>query len=264
MRCLPRASQSRGGRADMDGHDAFDELAAGHALNALEPGDEQTFLAHLDGCAQCQRSLAEFSEVAAGLAVSSADEPQEQPPPELWVSIRQQVEAEGGNVASLDKRRTSSRTRIWLSAAAAAVVVAAGVVGWQVARDGSSGPSVQSALKDCRSASSCQVVPLTNKAGKTESAYLLITGQDVRVATSSLPAVDGESQSYVLWQMPKDGQPIGVVAFGLPANHDGTVAHGMLTQPYDASTAFAISLEQGKTIPAQPSPPVVIGTASSA
>src|SRR3954449_11244083 len=104
MRCLPRASQNRGGRADMDGHDAFDELAAGHALNAIEPGDEQTFLAHLDGCAQCQRSLADFSEVAAGLALSSADEPQQQPPPELWVSIRQQVEAEGGNVTSLDKR----------------------------------------------------------------------------------------------------------------------------------------------------------------
>src|SRR3954447_5567642 len=139
MLCLPRVSQSRGVTADVDAHDAFEELAAGHALNALEPGDEQTFLAHLDGCAQCQRSLAEFSEVAAGLAVSSADEPQEQPPPELWESIRQQVEAEGGRVASMDKRRTSSRTRIWLSAAAAAVVVAAGGVRWHSARGGSRG-----------------------------------------------------------------------------------------------------------------------------
>src|SRR3954466_3686218 len=120
MLCLPRVSQSRGVTADGGTHAAFDELAAGHALNALEPGDEQTFLAHLDGCAQCQRSLADFSEVAAGVAPRSADEPQEQPPPELWVSIRQQVEAEGGNVASLDKRRTSSRTRIWLRAAGGA------------------------------------------------------------------------------------------------------------------------------------------------
>src|SRR4051812_1662888 len=119
MRRLPRVSQSRGGTADADAHDAFEELAAGHALNALETGDERTSLAHLDGCAGGELSLADFREEAAGFAVGSADEPEQQPPPELWVWIRQQVEAEGGNVALLDKRRTSSRTRIWLSAAAA-------------------------------------------------------------------------------------------------------------------------------------------------
>jgi anti-sigma factor RsiW len=244
-------------------HQAFEELAAGHALNALEPGDEQTFLAHLDACSQCQQSLAEFSEVAAGLAVSSADEPREEPPRELWESIRQQVEAEGGTFVSQAKRR-NSRTRVWLSAAAAAVVVAAGVVGWQVARDtSSSGGSVQSALEDCRQTTACQVVPLTSDAGKAASAYVLVTGQDVRVATKSLPAIDGDRQTYVLWQMPKAGRPVGVVAFGLPANHDATVAHGMLTQPYDATAAFAISLEQGTTIPAKPSPPVAIGAAPS-
>src|SRR4051812_31776686 len=176
MRRWVRVSQSREVRADVNSHHEFEELAAGHALNALEPGDEQTFRAHLDGCARCQQTLAEFSEVAAGLAVSSTDEPRVEPPPQLWQSIRQQVEAEGGVVASYDKRR-SSRTRTWLSAAAAAVVVAAGVIGWQVARDGSSsGGGVQAAIDDCRHTTACRVVPLASDTGMAASAYLLING----------------------------------------------------------------------------------------
>src|SRR3954454_11551139 len=54
-----------------DEHARFEELAAGHALNALEPGDEEAFLAHLTGCAVCERALAEHVETAAHLAYAA-------------------------------------------------------------------------------------------------------------------------------------------------------------------------------------------------
>ncbi|MFL6239346.1 MAG: hypothetical protein ACJ735_07670 [Actinomycetes bacterium] len=248
----------------MPGHEHFEELAAGHALHALEPGDEQQFDAHLETCAECRRSLAEFSEVAAGLAMSSPEEPRPAPPPQVWESIRAQIDSERSPALRLDEQRRRRASPRWLAAAAAAVVIVAGVLGWQLARGGSSGESIQSALSGCRHTSGCHVVQLTNARNQSESAYLLIKGQDVRVATSSLPAIDSANQRYVLWQMPHDARPLGVVAFPLGAEHAVTVAHGTLTQPYDATTAFAISKEAGTTIPPAPSTPVVIGTATSA
>jgi hypothetical protein len=49
-------------------HADFDELAAGYALHALDPADEQRFLAHLAGCPRCRAALEDFTEVTAGLA----------------------------------------------------------------------------------------------------------------------------------------------------------------------------------------------------
>ena len=40
-----------------DLHQRFDELAVGHALGALEPGDEQDFLRHAASCARCDRAV---------------------------------------------------------------------------------------------------------------------------------------------------------------------------------------------------------------
>jgi len=50
-----------------DTHALYDQLAVGHALSALEPEDEQAFLAHLPGCAACERALAEHTETLAHL-----------------------------------------------------------------------------------------------------------------------------------------------------------------------------------------------------
>ena len=49
-------------------HERFAELAAGYALSALEPEDEQLFLAHLPGCASCGRDLTEHRGTLAHLA----------------------------------------------------------------------------------------------------------------------------------------------------------------------------------------------------
>lgn len=49
-------------------HAEFEELAAGYALDALEPEEEDRFLAHLPGCGRCGVALTQHLAVAAQLA----------------------------------------------------------------------------------------------------------------------------------------------------------------------------------------------------
>ena len=49
-------------------HRAFDELAVGWALHALEPEDEAVLAAHLPGCARCAETITETREAMADMA----------------------------------------------------------------------------------------------------------------------------------------------------------------------------------------------------
>jgi len=247
-------------------HQQFEELAAGHALHALEPGDEQVFLTHLEHCAECQRSLADFSEVAAAMAISSADEPHVAPPPQVWERLRVQVQEDhAGAVVPIGSRRRWLPSReMVMGAAAALVLVTVGIAGWRLATSGSSTPSVQSAVSDCRHASDCHVVQLSSAAHQPESTYLLVRGREVRVATSALPPLDAAHETYVLWQLPHAGRPAGVVAFEVPPGGTATFARSALPLPYSETAGFAVSREQGTTIPAGPSTPVAAGAVSPA
>lgn len=75
-----------------DPHLAFEELAAGHALAALEPEEEQLFLQHVTGCARCERDVAEHEATLAQLAYAPDAA---EPPPSLLKGIRAGVLASG-------------------------------------------------------------------------------------------------------------------------------------------------------------------------
>lgn len=249
--------------SESSGHEYFEELAAGYSLHALEPGDEQTFLAHLDGCAECRRSLAGFSEVAASLAMTAKDEPPAELPTQVWASIATQLDTDeaNGGAGAVPLRSGFRRHQGWLAVAAGVIAVAVGVVGWNSTRGVSSSSSVSAAVADCRDNPACQVVQLSSTQDDNASAYLLITGRQVRAATTTLPAIDAARQTYVLWQMPRDGSPVGLVAF--TGASEPIVAQTTLAHPYVATTAFAISREAGTTIPPTPSTPLLIGAATS-
>lgn len=51
----------------MTRHEQVTELLEGHALHALEPDETRAVEEHLRGCRECQRVLAEYEEVLAGL-----------------------------------------------------------------------------------------------------------------------------------------------------------------------------------------------------
>ena len=71
------------------GHEAFDELAVGWALHALEPEDEHVFTAHLAGCARCARTVAETTDVMSAMAT---DLPVAEPSDSLRERLRAAVE----------------------------------------------------------------------------------------------------------------------------------------------------------------------------
>jgi ferric-dicitrate binding protein FerR (iron transport regulator) len=70
-------------------HEAFDELAVGWALHALEPEDEELFAAHLPTCPRCRRTVGETADVMGALA---GDLPPVAPPERLRERLRAAVE----------------------------------------------------------------------------------------------------------------------------------------------------------------------------
>ncbi|MGY1856284.1 anti-sigma factor domain-containing protein [Modestobacter sp. SYSU DS0290] len=77
------------GTAPGDDHRAWDELAVGWALHALEPEDEDRFAAHLPSCARCARTVADTQQVMGALA---ADLPAAEPSDGLRDRLRVAVE----------------------------------------------------------------------------------------------------------------------------------------------------------------------------
>jgi anti-sigma-K factor RskA len=56
----------------MTGHELYDDLVAGYALDALDAADRQAFDAHLATCDACRRTLADLRRVSAGIGVAEA------------------------------------------------------------------------------------------------------------------------------------------------------------------------------------------------
>src|SRR5262249_10136572 len=72
-------------------HEAFADLAAGYALDALEPEERRQFEAHVaTGCAEGQTALTEHAETLAALA---AELPRVPAPPAVRTRLLRRVEA---------------------------------------------------------------------------------------------------------------------------------------------------------------------------
>ena len=242
------------------------ELAAGYALHALEPDDEQAFTAHLAGCTTCQRDLDDHSLVAAQLASLSDDADAVAPP---WSRIRPVLGPRPDAVplqpTDTEPRRDTvvrqfrPRHARLLAAAAAIVVVAAGsVVGWQLSNGSGAGTSVPVAVARCNAAADCHVVKLL--AGKAEAGDVLVRSTTATVVPTAMPALD-PSHVYVLWQLPRDGRPTPVTVLGeVHTAQAGQPAS--LVIPYDDTAAFAMSVERADQVPTQPTKVVALGTAT--
>jgi anti-sigma-K factor RskA len=111
-------------------HDAYNELTAAYALDALEPDEVAAYEEHLAGCAICQDNLAAMSATMVQLAYAA---PPVDPPPELRERILEAARAERQNVVPLRPRGgwTGARTAVAAAAAiAACLVVGLGI--WNV------------------------------------------------------------------------------------------------------------------------------------
>ena len=118
-------------------HDAFDELAVGWALHALEPEDEAVFARHLPGCARCAETVAETTAVMAAMAT---DLPQAAPSEGLRSRLQAAVAgteqvhraaAPPAQAATVPVPRPSRRA-LAVALVAAAVATIAGLGIWNV------------------------------------------------------------------------------------------------------------------------------------
>ena len=257
-------------------HDRFDELAAGHALHALDPPDEQEFAGHLEDCRRCQEAVTGYLEVTAALADSSPQSDAGQPSEQLRDRIMAAASGETGTGAArparrdglrpaapadLAGRRRRRRLRATIaSAAAAAVLIAGGAVAGGVLSSGS-GPAGPTA--GCVHAGSCRQVVLTAAGSSAPAARLIVMGGTAWLVPSGLPADNTARQVYVLWQITGGRVPLPVGSFDVSGHGDRPIRIGSLAVPIHGTWAFAVSLERGRTIPATPSRPVALGQVSS-
>jgi anti-sigma-K factor RskA len=234
-----------------EAHEHWEELAAGHALSALEPDEEAAFLAHLATCESCAEVLADHALVAAQLG-ALVDDAEEAP---SWERIRAGIlpsaplTAPVADVASLDEARTRRRAPLLLRAAAAAVLVTGAGAVW-LASSGSSPDPQQVAVSACSSQPGCHVLSLQGKA------RLIVSGGTVRLLSSSLQA-PSSGQQYVLWQQQRGGEM--TLVGSLRATEPGTVgeAHS-LALPYEDTAGFGLSVEPAGVVPTRPGTVVAV------
>lgn len=256
-----------------DAHARFEELAAGHALHALEPEDEQVFLSHLAACARCERDLVEHETTLAHLAYAPDAA---EPPPGLLDGIRAGVLASGRSatfpdsaaapapVSLEDARRRRDASRVhraatWTGiAAAATLVVSLGV--WNTSlrqeRDDRAAWSdrLASAVSQLRDPST-DTVPLKGEGGDVV-AVALVRGSDMSLVVDGLP-VNEDGTTYVLWGESRYGDRRAVGAFDVDEPGLDVLEGMQLQASVSDVTRFMVTREKGDVAPPMPTLPVL-------
>lgn len=250
-----------------DPHAVFDELAAGYALGALEPEDEQLLRRHLASCAGCDRAVAEHTETLAHLAYAA---PPVEPPAALLEGIRTGLRDSGREVRFPDDAVATARTArarrrrgvrvAWAGVAAAAVLVL-GLGVWnatlqrdvqqQAAWGGRLAQTVQ-ALEN----GSTRSAPLATPDGRV-LAVAVVQGDRMSLVVDGLPPNE-PGTTYVLWGKGpfSDVRPVG--AFDVP-KPGLDVLHGMRLEPSAGEVSvFMVTQEAGRTAPPTTTRPVLI------
>lgn len=259
-------------------HARFEELAAGHALSALEPEEEQDFLRHLATCTACERDVHEHQDTLALLALSA--DPAE-PPPSVLEGIRADIARDAApapgpvaasphaplpahDVTSLDegrRRRAGRTTRAvqWVGAAAAAALVLS-LGAWNLAlrsdRDASEqyGDRLAAAVRDLAQPGSTSV-PLESDDGDV-LAVAVVQDSGVSLVLDGLQP-NASGTSYVLWAQDATGGVRPVGAFDVEGAQVDVVDDLPVEGGVESVTAYLVSNEPGDVAPPTPGGPVV-------
>jgi hypothetical protein len=246
-------------------HDVWAELAAGHALSALDDTDEAVYLEHAVTCSICRELERDLSDVMAEVARLV---PPVTPPTSLKAAIMQAIgadESRSGPVIAMAGRRSKrsaiastsapvavARSRVfgvplWVASVAAAViavtVVAVGVI---------PGHKAQSIAAQCK-AVNCPVINLTDS-GQAVAAVMVLD-DTAYLDAHGLPATPAGDE-YVLWSLPQGGPPTPIAGVRTDP-HSGPVKVGAFTASLSTVSGFAVSQEHGTSVPSVPSQPLL-------
>lgn len=262
-----------------DDHVVYEELAAGFALSALEPEEEQTFREHLVACARCEGELAAHGATLEML--SYACEPAE-PPAAVLQGIRARLSAgrpaplagspfpREGSSTGADRRvvsLTSARERRaaragagmrWVGVAAAASLVLA-LGSWNLTLRADREQSEQYSKR---------LAVAVQELARPDSRSVPLAGQDDEVVAVAVVkdsgvslVVDGlepndSATTYVLWAQDAAGvRP--VEAFDVDAEQVDVLDDLQVEGGVEGVTAFHLSEEPGDLAPPQPRGPVI-------
>ena len=253
-----------------DPHERFEELSAGFALDALDASDDAFFRAHLATCLRCQTMVAELSGVAADLATSVTGEDPDpnlrgrilaaalvgSGPPSVATADTPAPAANGslprehGALVNIAVPHGPRRVRLL---AAAAVVVLAGIGTGVLATSGGIG---QPPAK-CSASSGCTQVTLTSALTQRAVATVIVSGGSVWIRPEAIPVDNATKQIYVLWEIVGHSSPRPVGAFDVVHGAKGPIAIGSIQG--GRASGFAVSLEEGRSIPRTPSATMAVG-----
>ncbi len=273
-----------GGPTPAEEHRAFDELAVGWALHALEPEDEAAFAQHLLGCDRCARTVAETSEVMAALA---ADLPPAEPSDQLRerlrsaVSTTEQRAADDG--AAVPGARSEAATGfphyrpveprvaggspgrrraplLVLAAAAVAAVLGLGV--WNVVLADSRSDLQRTLAEQERivetllTPGEATVAALSTDDGRAV-ATVVARPDRVEVVSYGLPVNAGD-QTYVVWGV--DGDQLEALGtFDVTGSQMTVQTVGSGSTGLDGYSGYGISIEPGQQAPSAPTEIVATG-----
>lgn len=257
-------------------HDDFDGLAVGWALHALEPAEEQAFAEHLATCDRCQQLVSESEEALGDLAY---DVSMVEPPPQVLERIRHETgatDAMAGRSRRLEESfapviplapRASRRPPRWAMAAIAAAVVLIALLGWNVVLQNRVDEAQRIAAQRERvieqlGNSSTRAI-LTDGANR-QVGYVIQRGPSLEIVAGGLAPNDRARTTYVLWAVQGSGEPPQAVGTFdvVRTSMDVRSVSGSPPAP-DTFTGFAVTKEQGRKVPQQPSQVVASGAVLS-
>lgn len=243
-------------------HSDYEQLAAGFALGALEPDDEQALQRHLEGCPTCKASVRELDELVGVLAYAA---PRVSPP----ASLRAVIRRGSGQTA---RRRVISAVGSWSGPRVAVrLAVAVGLVAlfalslWNLALrdqhdlDRFRMGNLEAALHMLDDASA-QPVPLSGSASAqgARATVLASSRQDRGVlVVESLPQLP-EDKVYELWSLPQ-GDPARATRALVFSFRSGRSVHAIrFSVPIQPNTAFAVTKEPGPRGSGSPTTPMIL------
>jgi hypothetical protein len=255
-------------------HGAFDELAVGWALHALEPEDEAVFARHLPGCARCAETVAETTEVMAAMAT---DLPQAAPSEGLRSRLQAAVAgteqvhrsaAPPAQAAAVPVPRPSRVPRRALAVAlvAAAVAAIAGLGIWNVVlgadrRELAATVAEQREVMDAlMTPGRATIAPLDHDGRQV--ATVVAREDELQVLAHGLAVNDAGSTTYVVWGLGGNA-PEALGTFDVEQSQMSvrTVRSGLTG--LDDFLQYGISIEPGQEAPSAPTEVVATGQVTS-
>ncbi len=201
-------------------HIELQELVAAYAIDALETDEVDAVEQHLTTCPKCRAELQDHRDTAGFLSYAGADAPAG-----LWEQIAGQLDAETADQARIfpfampkeNKAKSVTRWRTSLLAAAAALVLTAGVGSMLIRQNDRINEieprNISQLAEQLASRSSSKVVGLRSADGTITADAVLGSNGTAYLLHTNMPKLN-DDQTYQLWGIKFGQDPVSLKLLG--------------------------------------------------